>query len=359
MLMDGLQNAFPSFLGEFQNNLFGATRVKESSSENIRKGLIKLIDLLKWRKIIGSDTRILIKPNFTAEYHHPGVTTSPQVIRGLVDILSKWGNEIAIIESNGGSWLFNASSAAKNHGIINLTREYNISWINISDLPTKKITETISNRKISLNLPADIEKTRNVLISLPVFKSHCMTKITLGLKNLWGLIPSELRLLQHSKLNWYLPLIAKYYNHQLTLIDGIVGLEGNGPMFGNPIKMNILFGGNNPIISDIVASWLMKINPKSVDHIKSYARYSDTSIDGVISQIPLSATDFQKEMKFIRTPSNYLDLLTFKSQFLSKIVFDSSLTPLIYYLFNFVNGDRKSIPPKKLREKFLAQENIM
>ncbi len=343
-------NNFPVFLNsEFKNKKYAVSKLKENSEEEIRKGIRVLLDTLEWKEKISKYSKIMLKPNFTDIEHKQGVTTSPIVLRILVEEISKWNQSITIVEGNGGSYLFSATEAAQNHGIFDLVEEFGVNWVNVSELPTQKVSKKINGKKLSIRLPKDIEKYGDVLISVPVFKNHCMTRVTLGIKNLWGLIPSEMRMLLHSRIDYYLPLIMEYYNHQFTFIDGTIGLEGNGPIFGDPVEMKTFLAANDPVVADIIGSWIMKVNPKKVSNIKNSARYFNYEIDDVIKTIPSSGTNFQTELNVERIISNYLDLLTFKNSFISRVVFNSPLTPLIYFLFNIVNGDRTSIPPKKLK----------
>ncbi|MHA1205839.1 MAG: DUF362 domain-containing protein [Candidatus Heimdallarchaeaceae archaeon] len=335
----------------FKNINYIIAKTSGNSSSEIEKTISKIIDNLKWKNILEKDVRIMLKPNFTDVNYRPGVTTSPIVLRSIVKKISEWNENITIVEGNGGSYLFNADEAAKNHGVFDLVEEFGIKWINVSRLPTEKVHAIINKKKIKLMLPKNIHKIGDILISIPVFKNHCMTKITLGIKNLWGLVPDEMRMLLHSKIDYYLPLIASYYNHKLTLIDGTIGLEGNGPMFGKPVEMKTLLGANDPVVADVIGSWIMKNDAKKISHIKSFADYRNYCIDDILNSLPENSNKFQTELKVERTISNFLDLLTFKNKTLAKIVFNSYLTPIIYSLYNLINGDRTSIPPKKLKKK--------
>ncbi|MFX0084972.1 MAG: DUF362 domain-containing protein, partial [Candidatus Hodarchaeota archaeon] len=326
------------FEGIIHEVKYSMCTLRSNTPQEVEKHVSNVIDSLNWKNIITSDMKVLIKPNFTKEIHEPGVTTSPIVLKALVKYISGWGNEITIIEGNGGSWSFDATQSAFNHGVKELKEEFGVKWVNISNLPRTKYSSKIIKKNLTLELPKDIDKIGDILISLPVFKTHCITKVTLGIKNLWGLIPSEMRMLNHSKLKWYLPLLGNYFNHQLTLIDGTIGLEGNGPMRGDKIEMNTIFGSNDPVIADIIGALLMKIDPRAVDHIVHYAKHMDIEIDTIISKVLEDISDFQVEFNMKRNFSNYLDLITFKSRFISKIVFDSPLTSIIYFLFNLING---------------------
>lgn len=351
------ENKRDSFKFNINNSSYAITKIKNKEQNSINEAMELLLEELEWKKFLSNYSKVLIKPNFTDVIHKPGVTTSPAVLKAMVEILSSWGKEITVIEGNGGSWLFNATVAAKNHGVMELKKEFGTEWLNISELPTKEVEKIVLNKKLKLKLPEKIHQYGEILISLPVFKNHCMTTITLGLKNLWGLIPSELRMFNHSRLNWYLPLIGDYYNHKLTLIDGLIGLEGNGPMYGDPVNMLTFFAGNDSLIVDVIGTWLMKVDPNSIGHIKKSLEFANLSLNQIKKDIPEELSFFQTELKAKKIPSNYLELLTFKSHFISKIVFDSPMTSFIYFLFNLINGDRVSIPPKELKKKFYDNNN--
>ncbi|MCF2141383.1 MAG: DUF362 domain-containing protein [Candidatus Lokiarchaeota archaeon] len=339
--------------GIFNNKKYIVLKLKDNSEENIEEAIIKIYEKLEWSRFISKNTVILLKPNFTNLTYIPGVTTSPLFLEIVVKILSDRCKKIKIIEGNGGSWMFDATDAARNHGVFKLIERYpNVEWINISDLPRKLQKKKINNKNLRLELPENVAQLGDLLISLPVFKNHCMTTVTLGIKNLWGLEPNELRMLNHSKIDYYLPMIGDFYKHKLTLIDGTIGLAGNGPMWGDAIEMRTILGANDPAVADVIGAWIMKTNPANVKHIVEYCKYYHYEINKILNTLPEKSEQFRTELKMERVISNYLDLLTFKNRFISKIVFNSIFTPIIYWIFNLLNGDRESIPPKKLKEKF-------
>lgn len=351
-----MDSNFDFIKGKIKDKKFLIAKMSETRKNTLIAIIEEIYLNLDWDRFIDKEKIVLLKPNFTNLTYNKGITTSPIFLEAVVEVLSEKCKKIRIIEGNGGSWLFNATEAAKNHGVFDLIKKFGVEWINISELPRIKIKKEINGKIVELELPENIDQLGDLLISLPVFKNHCMTQVTLGIKNLWGLEPNELRMLNHSKMDYYLPLIGDYYKHNLTLIDGTIGLSGNGPMVGNPVEMNTIFGANDPVIADVIGSWIMKVDPKKVSHIVSYAQYYNYEIDEILNSIPTEAEKFRTELKVERVISNYLDLLTFKSKFLAKIAFNSFLTPIIYFFFNVINGKKKSIPPRKLKEEFIKRK---
>ena len=127
--------------------------------------------------------------------------------------------------------------------------------------------------KIAENLDIEVGKpildTDN-LINMPVMKTHTMTRLTLGLKNLKGTIAkTSKRTMHRGNLEQSIALLCKAVRPKLTIVDGLVGMEGLGPaVFGKPIKPGLLIAGTDPVSVDAVTATIMGHDPKEIEHIR-------------------------------------------------------------------------------------------
>jgi uncharacterized protein (DUF362 family) len=73
--------------------------------------------------------------------------------------------------------------------------------------------------------------------------------------------------------------LAETVKNDLVLVDGIDCMEGNGPVIGNPVCMNVVLAGRNLVSVDAVCSWLMGFDPNAIPHIKVSSERGLGSID--------------------------------------------------------------------------------
>jgi uncharacterized protein (DUF362 family)/NAD-dependent dihydropyrimidine dehydrogenase PreA subunit len=108
------------------------------------------------------------------------------------------------------------------------------------------------------------------LISLPKLKTHGLTRLTGAVKNQFGCIPGLLKSQFHLRLPdpydfaTMLVDINTFIKPRLYVMDGIIGMEGNGPRNGKPHKMNVLLFSTDPIALDAVACKIINLDPEMV-----------------------------------------------------------------------------------------------
>lgn len=238
--------------------------VKDDVKETLHEGL----EWIDWGKIIQPGMSVCLKPNFTIPRHRPGVTTSPRLLRALVSILRTRTDHILICESNGGMDSFTAEEAFEGHGVYDLASQYGVHPINLSRMPSTSIRVRSGIKSTHVELPTMLMNDEvDVLITVPVLKTHVLTGVTLGFKNLWGCIPVTRRLLYHSIFNEAIVSIADALNPRLAVIDAMYAMDGSGPMYGDVVEMSTLVVADSVGAADLVGCQLMHIDPLSIPHL--------------------------------------------------------------------------------------------
>jgi hypothetical protein len=109
----------------------------------------------------------------------------------------------------------------------------------------------------------------DVYINIAKLKTHNRTKITLSLKNQWGLLDFRERQNGHRvSLHEPIAYIARELRPDMVVIDGIEGLEGNGPIFGTKKKADLILVGADAVETDIVGTLVMGHDPKEIEHFQ-------------------------------------------------------------------------------------------
>ncbi|NQE44608.1 hypothetical protein C5S31_01125, partial [ANME-1 cluster archaeon GoMg2] len=82
---------------------------------NLKEDLLNGLESINWKNQVKTDSTVFIKPNFTFPYYKEGITTSPELLRNLLEIIKDRADNVIIGESDGGNHSFSADEAFKWH----------------------------------------------------------------------------------------------------------------------------------------------------------------------------------------------------------------------------------------------------
>lgn len=302
----------------------------------LKGDILKGLEFIGWKEYVKRDSVVFVKPNFTFPYYREGVTTSPKLLKSLLEILKSRSSKVIVGESDGGNRSFKAEAAFEGHGMYDICKEVGVELVNLSRLPSKFVESEIQCKKVRVPMPKMLLEDVDCFISVPVLKVHVVTEVSLGLKNNWGCHPDTMRGLHHKNLDRKLALMAKALNPKIVVIDGIYGLDGHGPMFGNPIKTDLLLMSNNVVVADTLGTAIMGLDLKKAKHIMVAEKegIGTTDLDGVRIN-----TDWKKYELQFHVSNTLLDrasILLFYSDILAKLVMASPFSPLIYKIASTV-----------------------
>lgn len=204
---------------------------------------------------------VIIKLNLH-NYIHPstGDVTSPKTVSALIDLLREKNDSlnIALAEANATAML--ARYAFKFLGYEKIAKEKNVSLFNISEGKSVEVEVKIGRKKFLL--PVSEELMNKFLINMPTLKAHPLPTISCCLKNIFGSIPKQRKVVYHPMLNEVIVGINKFVRSDLCIVDGIIG-------FGrHSIKLGVLIVGSNPVAVDAIAAKCMGYNPKRIKHLR-------------------------------------------------------------------------------------------
>lgn len=141
-----------------------------------------------------------------------------------------------------------------------------------------------------------------VLLDVPKLKLHMHVGVSLGIKNLFGLVPEHFRMTHHREdlqrfLVDYLYLVKPDY----TLIDGLWALEGQAPICGTPVKdFNTLIGSSDVVAADAVGAYLMGHEPQEISMIRLAAAEGLGTAD--LDRMILEGAPPESVRRFFRRP---------------------------------------------------------
>ena len=173
-----------------------------------------------------------------------------------------------IVAEGPGHWR-NVEYLVEASGLGDVLRHYKVPFVDLNhDEPVKTPNLGRLTELEHLYLSRTIA-TADVVISLPKLKTHHWAGATLSLKNLFGTLPGICYGWPKNELHWRgidnsIVDIALTRTPDLAIVDGIVGMEGDGPLNGTPKPMGVLIMGNDLVAVDATCCRLMKLDPEKV-----------------------------------------------------------------------------------------------
>ncbi|RJR30187.1 MAG: DUF362 domain-containing protein [Desulfobacteraceae bacterium] len=239
------------------------------SPEELKASLMNVIDSLGGlAKFVKQGESVVIKPNVVADHgfregkYHGGVVTDLRVVRALIEILLPVAGKITVAE--GAS--INRAETGKlfEHYGYDRLNEMDPEKVELVDLNADSLvrkTVPHGKRMLSREIPVTLDRA-DVIISMPVMKTHFAALVSLSIKNLQGAIAPLEKYMSHFFGLWQnLINIHHLVKPKLVIVDGLTAQEDFGPVYGTPKTMNLLIGGTNPVAVDATAARIMGFDP--------------------------------------------------------------------------------------------------
>jgi uncharacterized protein (DUF362 family) len=127
----------------------------------------------------------------------------------------------------------------------------------------------------------------DLLVSMPKLKTHHWVGATLAMKNLFGVIPGGVYGWPKNALHWAgieecIADLHALFPRQFAIVDGIVGMEGNGPIQGAPKRVGVLIAGRDPVAVDATCCRIMRIDPMQIKYLRLAAgERAFLTLDGI------------------------------------------------------------------------------
>jgi len=257
-----------------------------SSSVALVKGerghepVFKALDLIDYKKALANWDKVLIKVNFiTDKTWDTGATTDPMVVEAIIKKLENFPVKIYVVESD--ATITNADRAFEKTGMKGMCQRNNVECLNLRHVQDK-IKLDIPNGEALKNIIVPRLVTEAAIISAAKLKTHSNTGVTLGMKNMFGLLPDKLKGKYHLKgISKVIVDINTVLTPALTVIDGFVAMEGAGPTDGTPVQMNLIIAGTDPVATDATGCRVMGIDPHEIKHIRKANEKGLGNIDNV------------------------------------------------------------------------------
>ena len=268
-------------------------RVAIVKGTNPQDMTVKALEMIAAHEVLPKEKPVLVKPNYiNAKHPSTGITTDSRVIEGVVKFLKQQDmKEIIIGEGSGFADTFEAFQVA---GVDAVAERWNVKLV---DLNKDEFVEVRPLNPLALK-KVKIAKTalESTIISVPKLKPHRLARVTLSLKNMMGAVTPKGSI--HSPLSKKLVDLASIIKPSVAVIDGIIAGEGHETS-GNPVEMNLVIAGADPVAVDAVGAAVMGIPPESVKHLRLAEERELGTCD--LEQIEILGEPIEKVKKKFRT----------------------------------------------------------
>jgi len=222
-------------------------------------------------KVPLSGKRVVLKPNLV-EYHRDKViNTDPRVIAAVIELCRRQG-AAEVIVAEGPGHCRNVEYLVAASGLGDVLKHYRVPFVDLNHDEPVKLPNLGRLTRLDHLFLAKTVANADVLVSLPKLKTHHWAGATLSLKNLFGVLPGICYGWPKNELHWRgiensIVDIALTRTPELAIVDGIVGMEGDGPLNGTPKPLGALVMGTDLVAVDATCCRLMRLAAEKIGYL--------------------------------------------------------------------------------------------
>jgi predicted dehydrogenase/uncharacterized protein (DUF362 family) len=229
------------------------------AGDNIEATVQKSIDILGGLTDIKKNDLVVIKPNVCYPKNLENmIITDLRVLETVVNMAKQRTKNVLVVESDSHSGT--AEKRTIGTGVMDVIKKCDAEFLNLS-------RDEVEEHKVA-GLTIQIPKTvlrADYFINLPKVKTNSFVQISVAMKNMFGIIASKRKSQFHAKLSDVLVYLNQAVRQDLIIADGIVAMEGYGPILGKPVNLGLIISGKNPFTVDAACCHIMGFNPYSVE----------------------------------------------------------------------------------------------
>jgi uncharacterized protein (DUF362 family) len=234
--------------------------------------------------------RVVLKPNFVEHDPDGVVNTHPALVASVIEAFRRAGAREVVVAEGPGHYR-DTEHLLTATGLHDVLRAHRTRYVNLNEddarpLPIGSHYTVLDH----LYLPETVLDA-DLLVSMPKLKTHHWAGVTLSLKNMFGCIPGSIYGWPKNVLHWagihesIVDINSTLPVPRFAIVDGIVGMEGNGPIQGEARRCGALVFGDDPVAVDATAARLMTIDPRQVRHLAEAGRFLGNVAEQRIDQV--------------------------------------------------------------------------
>jgi len=282
-----------------QVSIYKAADYQRDLVDIIRRGLENYPDVLAKVK----NGRVVLKPNIVDHYPTHPVNTHPAVITAATAAFLHFGAKEVIV-GEGPGHRRDTEMLLELSGIGDALREERIQYVDLNLDAISPVTLGSNRTNLGRMFFPHTVLGADLLVSMPKLKTHHWAGITLSMKNLFGTIPGVKYGWPKNLLHWHgiTESILDIHNTLrpgFAIIDGIEGMEGDGPLHGELIRSGVIIMGSSLTAVDATAARVMGVYPEKIDYLMHMLGYGGTINEGRIKQLGEKIEDVHQDFRVL------------------------------------------------------------
>jgi uncharacterized protein (DUF362 family) len=251
---------------------------------------------------------VLLKPNLVEPCRDaPQINTHPAVVRAAAEVFRSWGaREVIVAEGTG--HCRDAQLVLDESGLGDVLDESRLEFVDLNHDDITFVPNRFGATSLrELALPATLKRA-DLIVSLPKLKTHHWAGVTLSLKNFFGVMPGIVygwpkNVLHYAGIGPSILDIAAAVRPHLAIVDGIIGMEGDGPIMGTPRHAGVLVIGTNLPAVDATCTRLMDMNPWRISYLAAASGRLGPIAERHIEQRGESIKDMAQRFQLLDHPA--------------------------------------------------------
>jgi uncharacterized protein (DUF362 family) len=237
--------------------------IRSTTTRSVERAVEEVMQQCGWESAVPPGAHVVLKPNLCTP--SPEIlemaNVSDVVLSAVCAVLATRTHDVTICESDGVR--YTAEEAFE------MSRTYAVAkrfGFQAKSLSRDTLVETDHPHLRGWPLPKLLLDC-DCFITLAKIKTHATTAYTGALKNQWGCVPQHNRLILHKHLHTLIGDVNRILKPRLGLTDGLVGMEGRGPINGRPVRLGVIAGSTDLVALDAACMRFVGLDPATAEHL--------------------------------------------------------------------------------------------
>ena len=247
---------------------------------------------------------VLLKPNLVETQHQANhINTHPLVVRGAAEAFLRLGAEKVLV-GEGPGHMRDTILVLEESGLADVLYDDRIPFLDLNYMEGFSVPNLGRRSSLATLTFPEVFRSVDWIVSMPKLKTHHWAGVTLSMKNLFGVMPGNYygwpkNVLHHAGLLKSIVDITATLKPHFAIVDGIVGMDGDGPIMGNPIDAGVLVMGRNLPAVDATCARLMGINPHNVPYLETVSNWLGPIREQNIEQVGETLSSMRKDFELL------------------------------------------------------------
>jgi uncharacterized protein (DUF362 family) len=249
---------------------------------------------------------ILLKPNLVEPHLGLGhINTHPSVVHAAIEAFLHLGAK-SVTVAEGSGHRRDVYQLLEEVEFLDILSADNVPFVDLNAAEVTTIKNRSRHTKLKDFVIPKIVFEKDIIVSMAKMKTHHWAGATLAMKNIFGILPGlyygwPKNVLHFAGIHESIVDINTSIKTDLAIVDGVVGMEGDGPIMGEPVESNVMVFGRNLASVDATSARVMGLNPQKIKYMKLSEGKLGEIDEELIEQRGEAVASVRKDFKLLDT----------------------------------------------------------